>query len=144
MGRIVVAVGPGGLSESVVATVERLAGSGEAQVSAVTVVHVAKVWGSGLGLQHPALQPSAAERDTAQRLAARAALELCERGVDAEALVTSGRDMGKALAAVARRAGADLVVVGRGRSGRLNRLLRGPDPARRLLDLASCTIVVVA
>lgn len=143
MERIVVAVGPNGLSESVAATVARLAGSGDAQFAAVTVVHVAKVWGTSLGLQHPALQPTATERGTAQQLAARAALELCERGVEAEALVTSGRDVGKALAAAARRSEATTIVVGRGRAGRISRLLRGPNPARRLLDLASCTLVIV-
>jgi nucleotide-binding universal stress UspA family protein len=49
----------------------------------------------------------------------------------------------KALAATARRAGASAIVVGRSSAGRLSRLLRGPDPARTLLDRASCTLIAV-
>ena len=143
MGPIVVAVGSAGLSERMVEMVARLAGTGDRQEAAVTVVHVARVWGTALGIQHPALQPSAGERSAAQDVVVRAALQLHAHGVEAEALVTSGRDTGKALAATARRTGASAIVVGRSVAGRLSRLLRGPDPARTLLDRASCTLIVV-
>jgi nucleotide-binding universal stress UspA family protein len=73
----------------------------------------------------------------------RAALHLRAHGFEVEAVVTSGRDTGKALAAPARRAGASAVVVGRRSAGRLSRLLRGPDPARTLLDRALCTLIAV-
>ena len=43
MGPIVVAVGSAGLSERMVETVVRLAGTGDRQKAAVTVVHVARV-----------------------------------------------------------------------------------------------------
>lgn len=142
-GPIVVAVGDKGLSAPLAAMVARLAGTGQRQQAGVTVIHVAKVWGTSLGLQHPSLQPNAAERGAAQQIAARAVHELRGRGVAAEALVISGRDAGKALAAAARRAGAGTIVVGRGRRGRLDRLLRGPDAARTLLNRAPCTVVVV-
>ena len=143
MGPIIVAVGSAGLSERTIETVVRLAGTGDRQEAAVTMVHVARVWGTALGIQHPALQPSAGERSAAQDLVVRAALQLHAHGVEAEALVTSGRDTGKALAATARRGGASAIVVGRSAAGRLSRLLRGPDPARTLLDRASCTLIVV-
>ena len=143
MGPILVAVGSAGLTERMVETVVRLAGAGERQEAAVTVVHVARVWGTALGIQHPALQPSAGERTAAQDLVVRAALQLRAHGVASEPVVTSGRDTGKALAAAARRADASAIVVGRSASGRLSRLLRGPDPARTLLDRASCTLIVV-
>lgn len=144
MGLIVVAVSATGLAPPLVETVARLAGTGAEQEHPVTVVHVARVWGSGLGIQHPALQPSADERTAAQQVAWQAAVDLRDRGVDAEPLVISGRDTGKALAALARRKGAATVVVGRRKGGRLGRLLHGPDPARRLLDGTACTIVVVS
>jgi nucleotide-binding universal stress UspA family protein len=143
VGPIVVAVGRAGLSERMVEMVARLAGTGDRQEAAVTVVRVARVWGTALGLQHPALQPSTGERRAAQDVVVRAALLLRARGVEAEAVVTSGRDTGKALAATARRASASAIVVGRSSAGRLSRLLRGPDPARTLLDRASCTLIVV-
>lgn len=144
MGHIVVAVGAAGLTPPMVETVARLAGTGAAQEHLVTVVHVARVWGSGLGIQHPALQPSADERTAAQQIARQAAVDLRSREVDAEPLVISGRDTGKALAALARRKGATTVVVGRSRSSRLGRLLHGPDPARRVLGGTSCTVVVAS
>ena len=143
MGPIIVAVGSAGLSERMIETVVRLAGTGDRQEAAVTVVHVARVWGTALGIQHPALQPSAGERSAGQDVVVRAALQLHAHGVEAEAVVTSGRDTGKALAATARRAGASAIVVGRSAAGRLSRLLRGPDAARTLLDRASCTLIVV-
>jgi nucleotide-binding universal stress UspA family protein len=143
VGPIVVAVGSSGLSERMVETVVRLAGTGDRQEAAVTVVHVARVWGTALGLQHPALQPSAGERRAAQDVVMRAALQLRAHGIEAEAVVTSGRDTGKALAATAHRAGASAIVVGRSSAGRLSRLLRGPDTARTLLDRASCTLIAV-
>jgi hypothetical protein len=99
-----------------VETVARLAGTGDRQEAAVTVVHVARVWGTALGMQHPALQPSAGERRNAQDVVVRAALQLRVRGIEAEALVASGR---------------------------LSRLLRGPDPARKLLDRAAGTLIAV-
>ena len=139
---IIVAVGPAGLSAAMAELVARLAGSGEGQTAPVTVVHVARVWGTSLGLQHPALQPSAHERAGARELVARAALELRGRGVEAAALVVSGRNVGKALAGVARRQGAGTVVVGRHSGGRLARLLRGPDPARVILNRVACTLVI--
>lgn len=139
---IIVAVGAAGLSKTMAELVARLAGTGEGQTAAVTVVHVAKVWGTALGLQHPALQPSAHERAGARDLVARAALELCDRGVEAEALLVSGRNVGKALAGVARRQGAGMVVIGRHSGGRLSRLLRGPDPARVVLSRVACTLVI--
>ena len=142
MGPIVVAVGSAGLSERMVETVVRLAGTGDRQEAAVTVVHVARVWGTALGLQHPALQPSAGERRTAQDVIMRAALQLRAHGIEVEAVVTSGRDTGKALAATAHGAGAS-AVVGRSSAGRLSRLLRGPDTARTLLDRVSCTLMAV-
>jgi len=106
-------------------------------------VHVARIWGTALGIQHPALQPSAGERSAAQDVVMRAALQLRAHGIEVEAVVTSGRDTGKALAATARRAGASAIVVGRSSTGRLSRLLRGSDPARMLLDRASCTLIAV-
>jgi nucleotide-binding universal stress UspA family protein len=143
VGPIVVAVGSAGLNERMVEMVARLAGTGDRQEAVVTVVHVARVWGTALGIQHPALQPSTGERSAAQDVVVRAALQLRVRGVEAEAVVTSGRDTGKALVATARRAGASAIVVGRSSTGRLSRLLRGPDPARTVLDRASCTLIVV-
>lgn len=143
-GPIIVAVGADGLTTPMTALVAQLAGTGERQEVAVTVVHVAKVWGTNLGIQHPALQPNAGERSAAQEIAARAARELSAHGIRADALVTSGRDTGKALAGAAQRAGASAIVVGRGSSGRLGRLLRGQDPARTLLDQAPCTVIMVS
>src|SRR5205085_5486042 len=112
------------------------AGTVDRQEAAVTVVHVARVWGTALGIQHPALQPTAGERTAAQDVVVRAALRLRACGVEAEALVTSGRDTGKALTATARRTGASAIVVGRSSAGRLSRLLLGSDPARTLVDRA--------
>ncbi len=144
MAQILVAVGKSGLPAPMLDLVVRLAGTGDQQHTSVTVVHVAKVWGTGLGIQHPALQPTASERTAAQEIAARAALDLQARGIEAEALVIAGRDVGKALAAAATRAGASMLVVGRGSAGRLSRLLRGPDPASVLLHRSRCTLLVVA
>ncbi len=144
MGGILVAVGSAGLAPAMIETVARLAGTGARQEQAVTVVHVARVWGTGLGIQHPALQPNAGERSAAQQVAWQAAVALRQRGVETEPLVVSGRDTGKALAAVARRRDAATVVVGRSGAGRMSRLLRGPDAARRLLAGTTCTVVVVA
>jgi nucleotide-binding universal stress UspA family protein len=126
-----------------VEVVERLAGTGSDQEAKVTVVHIAKVWGTSLGIQHPALKPSSTERSAAQQVAAQAALDLRHRGVEAEALVVTGRDVGQALAGTAERAGAGALVVGRSNAGPLSRLLRGQDPARVLLGRSSCTLVVV-
>ena len=126
-----------------VETVVRLAGTGDREEAAVTVVHVARVWGTALGLQHPALQPSAGERRAAQDVVMRAALQLRAHGIEVEAVVTSGRNTGKALAATARCAGASAIVVGRSSASRLSRLLRGPDPARTLLDRVSCILIAV-
>jgi nucleotide-binding universal stress UspA family protein len=130
------------LLTSAFALVAPLAGSGVGQHPPVIVVHVAKVWGTSLGLQHPSLKPSAAEIGTAQDLAARAAQDMHAAGVVAEALVISGRDVGKALAPAAERAGASAIVIGRGRGGRLSRLLRSPDPARAVMGRIRCTLVV--
>ena len=143
MDPIIVAVGRSGMSMRMVDAVVRLAGAGNDQDAAVTVVHVARVWGTSLGLQHPALQPSASERGAAQEVAARAAQALRDRGVQADALVISGRDSGKALAAAAQRRGAGTIVVGRSEAGVVGRLLRGPDPARVLLSRAGCALLIV-
>lgn len=143
-GPILVAVGPAGITAPMADMIARLTGTGDRQDVAVTVVHVARVWGTSLGIQHPALQPNAGERGTAQELVVRAAQELRVRGVEAEGLVTSGRDVGKALADTARRAGASAIVVGRSDSSRLSRLLRGSDPARTVLGHARCSIIAVS
>ena len=140
---IVVAVAETGLTPAMVEAVARLAGSGESQDAPVTVVHVARVWGTSLGLQHPALQPNRGERATAEAIVVEAGRMLRARDVAADALVISGRDTGKTLAAAAARAGTAAIVVGRGRRGRLARLLKGPDVARRLLARATCTIIIV-
>jgi nucleotide-binding universal stress UspA family protein len=140
---IVVAVAETGLTPAMVETVARLAGRGGSQDAPVTVVHVARVWGTSLGIQHPALQPNKSERTAAEAIVVEAGRALRARGVAADALVISGRDTGKTLAAAAARAGAAAVVVGRSRRGPLARLLKGPGVARRLLAQINCTLVVV-
>ncbi len=133
----------GDVSADMADLVSRIAGTGEGQRAEVTVVHVARVWGTGLGLQHPALQPNAAERAGAQELVTRAIQTLRDRGVRADALVLASRDAGKAVAGEARRRGASTIVVERSDTGRLDRFLRGPDLARALLDRTTCTILAV-
>ncbi len=145
-GPILVAVGPHGLSERMIDAVVRLAGCGERQRHPVTLVHVARVWGTGLGIQHPALYPSASERGAAHEVVTRAGQALREHGVQADALITASRDVAKAIARAALRADAHAIVVGRNPAGRVARLLRGADPARGLLNRAhlTCSVVVVA
>lgn len=139
----VVVVVTANLGTEMAQLIARIVGTGESQQAEITVVHVARVWGNSLGLQHPALQPNAAERANAQEIATQAVQMLRDIGVTADALVLASRDAGKMVAEAARRRGAGTIIVERNDTGRIDRILRGPDLARALLDRTTCTIIAV-
>jgi nucleotide-binding universal stress UspA family protein len=85
----------------------------------VSVLQVLRIWGTGLGLPHPGLQPNREERLAASDAVDDAVAFLTEHGVTLSGQqVIKTRKPAKVIAAEATRLGCDLVVVGAPRGGR--------------------------
>jgi nucleotide-binding universal stress UspA family protein len=115
--------------DDVLAEAARLATEHGAKVS---VLQILRIWGTGLGLPHPSLQPNRQERIAASDALDDACAALEERGV-----VLTGRQViktrkpAKITAAEAERLGCDLVVVGVPR-GRLRSDLSWEGQGRKI------------
>lgn len=109
----------------------------------VTVLSVARLHGSALGLPNPGLMPSRREREEQRDIVAAAirALQRHDRPVDGEVVIT--RNPAKTIARAARRLQVEHVVLAVPEQSRLRRLVEG-DPAagvrRRLGSSATVTV----
>jgi hypothetical protein len=108
------------------ATLDRRAAAGT-----VTVALVLRIHGSALGLPNPGLLPTARERNAGEdrMTAAIQALRIAGAQADGEILIT--RNPARAVARLARRRFADVVLVEPTPSGRIRRFLEG-DVSRQL------------
>jgi len=87
----------------------------------VSVLSVARVWGTSLGLPNPGLLPSKGEWDTQRKLVARAVKELRRRGVEASGNVVGTRRAAKRIVREAERLECGAIV------------MAGDPPRNRLL-----------
>jgi uracil-DNA glycosylase len=95
----------------------------------IAVLTIAKIHGSGLGLQHPGLMPTKKERDAQVALLEQAIRSLKKRGVLADGQVAVTRKFLRTIVKVARLRGARFVVMDDPGGGAVRRFLEG-DPAR--------------
>jgi hypothetical protein len=93
-------------SKRAVAQAAALAGSGH-----VSVVTIAKIYGSQFGIPHPGLLPNKQELADRQRWVERAIKDLRRRGVDADGQVAATRKTRKKLAQIARVRGVRVIVI---------------------------------
>lgn len=111
--------------------------------SPITVLSVARLHGSALGLPNPGLMPSRREREEQRDIVAAAirALQRHGRSVDGQVVIT--RNPAKTIARAALRLRVEHVVLAVPEQGRLRRLIEG-DPAagvrRRLGSAATVTV----
>jgi hypothetical protein len=95
----------------------------------VAVLTIAKVHGSGLGLQHPGLMPTKKERDAQVALLEQAIKSLKTLGIHADGQVAVTRKFLRTIVKVARVRQAHFVVMDVPDGGAVRRFLEG-DPAR--------------
>jgi nucleotide-binding universal stress UspA family protein len=75
----------------------------------------------------------------------RVAQELRAQGIEATVMTSSvaSGNVAREIVDLARQAGADVIVAGNRRHGRLARLLHGDDVASRLIEAAPCPVLIV-
>lgn len=97
----------------------------------VAVVAVARILGSSLGLPHPGLLPTAAERQERVRAVEQSIAWLRRQGIAADGQVALTRRPGRTVRRIVRARGAAAVLIGQSGSGRgrLRRLLEGDTVA---------------
>jgi hypothetical protein len=95
----------------------------------IAVLTIAKVHGSGLGLQHPGLMPTKKERDAQVALLEEAIGSLKKLGVHADGQVAVTRKFLRTIVKVALLRRARFVVMDDPGGGAVRRFLEG-DPAR--------------
>jgi K+-sensing histidine kinase KdpD len=103
-----------------VAQAAALAGSGS-----VSVVTIAKIFGSQFGIPHPGLLPNKQELDERQRWVERAIKDLRRRGVVADGQVAATRKARKKLAEIARVRGVRVIVIDEARVTGWRRMIEG-------------------
>ncbi len=97
------------IPEAAVALAASIAGRNAARVY---VFSIARVWGTGLGLPMPGLNPNKAEWDVQHELVSKAVQALRRRGVKADGRVVGTRKAGKRIVAEAARLGCGAIVMG--------------------------------
>lgn len=95
----------------------------------IAVLTIAKVHGSGLGLQHPGLMPTKKERDAQVALLEQAIGSLKKLGIHADGQVAVTRKFLRTIVKVARLRRARFVVMDDPGGSAVRRFLEG-DPAR--------------
>jgi len=116
------------ISEAVLAEVVRLAREHRAKVS---ILQLMKIWGSGMGLPHPALKPNRQENRAAWDavLAAEAYLE--KHGIPISGKNSLGtRKPAKVIVREASRLGVDLLVMEANNSGAVRSFFFANEPRR--------------
>lgn len=110
--------------------------------SAVTVLSIARLHGSSLGLPNPGLMPTRQEREQQRDIVATAisALERGERPVDGQVVIT--RNPAKTIARAALRLQVQHVVVAAPRQSRLRRLVEG-DPVAGIRRRVGADVTVI-
>ena len=116
------------------------AGAGE---RGVVVALVLRVHGSAFGLPNPGLLPTARERAAGQARMTQAIRALRRAGVDADGEILVTRHPARAVARLARRRAAELVLVEPAPAGRVRRLLEG-DVHRQLIRRLGASVRVTA
>jgi nucleotide-binding universal stress UspA family protein len=111
--------------DAIRAAAERAAGA------AVAVVSIARLHGYAFGMPNPGLMPTRKEKQQQVDLVEQATRRLEGWAVACDGQVVISRNPAKAIARVAARRGAGLVVLQAAAGGGLRRLAEG-DPARRL------------
>jgi nucleotide-binding universal stress UspA family protein len=107
----------------------RLAKSADSEVH---VLSIARIWGTALGLFHPALMPNRREWRAQYDVVAEALKKLTESGLRTSGQVLCSRNAGKRIVSVARGRKADAIVMGadRRRHWLINGLLWSQEPYR--------------
>jgi len=113
-------------SKRAVARAAALAGSGT-----VSVVTIAKIYGTQFGIPHPGLLPNKEELADRNRWVERAIKELRRRGVEADGQVAATRKARKKLAEIARVRGVSVIVIDEVTVTGLRRMIEG-DLGREL------------
>jgi hypothetical protein len=109
----------------------------------VVVALVLRVHGSAFGLPNPGLLPTARERKSGQDRMTAAIRALKKAGVQADGEILITRRSARAVARLARRRGAGVVLVEPTPAGRVRRFLEG-DPLRQLNRALAPAIRVAA
>lgn len=91
----------------------------------ITVLGIARVFGTSLGLPHPGLQPTAAEWDEERAIVNEAADELRSWGFDVRVALSRSRNAPKMIARWARAKNFHAIVVPDPERSRLRRALEG-------------------
>jgi hypothetical protein len=104
---------------------------GLAVAGTVAVALVLRIHGSALGLPNPGLLPTARERSAGEDRMAAAIQALRMAGAQADGEIVITRNPARAVARMARRRSADVVLVEPTPSGRIRRFLEG-DVSRQL------------
>jgi hypothetical protein len=127
-------------SRRAVAQAAALAGSGH-----VSVVTIAKIFGSQFGIPHPGLLPTKEELGERERWVADAIRALRKRGIEADGQVAATRKPSRRLAEIAGVRGARLVVIDESPATGLRRLVEGDVGAelRRKLRGQGVEVVIV-
>lgn len=80
--------------------------------SFVHVISIARIWGTGLGIQHPGLFPSKPEWKEQLEIVGSAVRQLKRAGLDARGGVIATRNASKVIARQAQRLGCAAIVIG--------------------------------
>lgn len=80
--------------------------------SFVHVISIARIWGTGLGIQHPGLFPSKKEWQEQLEIVGNAVRDLKHAGLGARGGVIATRNASKVIAREAKRLGCRTIVVG--------------------------------
>jgi hypothetical protein len=128
-------------SKRAVAQAAALAGSGR-----VSVVTIAKIYGSQFGIPHPGLLPNKQELDARQGWVERAIKDLRVRGVEADGQVAATRKARKKLAQIARVRGVRAIVIDETLATGLRRKIEGDmgEELRRNLRKDGIAVEIVA
>jgi hypothetical protein len=128
---VVVVVDDGPVPPELLARAAALAGAPSGRPERVAVVAIARMLGSSLGMPHPGLMPTAAERADRLHAVERTIAGLRRLGVPADGQVAVTRRAGRTVARIARTRQARAVLVARPQAtgSRLRRLIEG-DIAR--------------
>jgi nucleotide-binding universal stress UspA family protein len=113
-------------SAEVVAEAARLAGELQGRVS---ILQLMKIWGSGLGLPHPALRPNRQEQQAAWAAVLEAEAELRRLGVHVTGKNAIGtRKPAKVILREAARLGSDVIVMADKPGGPVRNFLLANEP----------------
>ena len=91
----------------------------------ITVISIAKVWGTSLGIPHPGLQPTPREREEQRKIVNHAAKVLKQRGFEVRVQVVRTRNPAKMIARWAQAKHMHAVVLADPERPRWRRIVEG-------------------